>query len=148
MSSVCKAYCSKTNVALTASKKCNKIKSETECLGSYMYKTSFNKGKVTPCVLNKKKKCRPQKNKGINCPGFPGGCSAALFEGGSHMAKAKAADEAQNDFPLPPIARSRGFLSQRFSSSHATLSSWFLQNQSQFAKRAFHFETEALSEEL
>merc|ERR1719499_358984 len=33
VSIACKAYCSKTNVALTASKRCGKIKSESECLG-------------------------------------------------------------------------------------------------------------------
>jgi len=148
MSSVCKTYCSKTNVVLTALKKCNKIKSETECLGSYMYKTSFNEGKVTPCILNKKNKCRPQTKNGINCPGFPGGCSAAFFETRSHMATAKAVDEAKNLLPLAPSAHSHGFLSPRFSSSHVTLSSWFLQNQSQFAKHAFYHETEAFSEEL
>jgi hypothetical protein len=148
MSSACKLYCSRINVALTATKKCNKIKAETECLGSYMYKTSFNNGKVTPCFLNKKKKCRPQKNKGINCPGFPDGCSAELFELRSHMATAKATDDAQNDLPLPKLERSRGFLSPRFSSSHLTLSSWFVQNQSQFAKNSFYYEAEAFSEEL
>jgi len=150
MSNACKAYCSKTNVAQTSAKYCYKVTARTACLNSYMYKTSFNNGKVTPCLWsNKKKRCRPRKNKGINCPGFPGGCSAALVEKHSHMTTAKATVEAHDDMPLLPLARSRGFLGPRFSSSHVTLGSWFIQNESKFAKHvAFYDETDVFSEEL
>jgi len=115
-----------------------------------MHLTTFNKGKVTPCVLNKKKKCRPRKGAGINCPGFPGGCLTEFFERRSHMAIAKATDEAQNDMPMPPLARNRGFLSPRFPSNHVTLSSWFLQNQTQtqFEQHSLYYESDAFSEEL
>jgi len=115
-----------------------------------MYKTSFNNGKVTPCLWsNKKKKCRPQKNKGITCPGFPGGCLASLVEGRSHMVTALASVAAHGDMPLPPLAHSRGFLSPRVSSSRVTLGSWFMQNESKIMKHvAFHHDIDTFSEEL
>lgn len=151
MSSACKAYCSKTNVVQTSMKNCNKVKTgKDDCLNHYMYRSSFNNGKVTPCLFNnKKKKCRPIKKKGIACPGFPEGCSANLVEGHSHLVTAKESVEANGDMPLPSLAQSRGFLSPRFSSSHVTLGSWFMQNESRVMKHVTaHHEADAFSEEL
>jgi len=149
MSNACKAYCSKTNVAQTSLKVCHKVTDKNACLNNYMYKTRFNSGKVTPCRWsNKKRKCRPRRKQGITCPGFPDGCLAGLIEGRSQLVTAKATVAGHGDMP-PLLAHSRGFLSQRFSSSKVTLGSWFMQNESKIGKHiASHPDIDAFSEEL
>jgi len=138
-SKACMAYCSMTNLKQTKAKSCNKVKTKDDCLAGYMQAARFNKAKVTPCVwAAKKQKCRPQKKKGISCPGFPAGCPAQLLQHNgntvSSVAKASAAQVASS------ASGKRGFLSPSFSSSHATLGNWFVQNKSELEKHSFAHE--------